>query len=165
MSTIPPARVLAVEIRAARMGYAIFENHKRLLDFGAAWFDSPGTARLRIARLLRLSHPSLLVVRSGSSPRSQKALRKSVARTVYSEARKLSIPVARVSNIALKRYFETFSCRDKYAVATLLATRFPEIAWRIPERRKFFDPEPRVMIYFDAMALGVVYMDIGCEEQ
>jgi|ERR1700722_6938604 len=161
MRTTQPIRILAVEIRAARLGYAVFESPKRLLDFGAAGFDSPEAARRRIVRLFRLSHPSLLVLRSASYQLKKALVRKSVARIVCREARKLSIPVASVSNIALKRYFQVNSSRSKYDVAASLATRFPEIAWRLPERRKFYDPEPRAMIYFDAVVLGAAQMDLN----
>jgi len=54
MSTTQPNRILAVEIRAGRLGYAVLETPNQLRDFGAAWFDAPVAARSRVARLLRL---------------------------------------------------------------------------------------------------------------
>jgi hypothetical protein len=154
-----PSRILAVEIRAGRLGYAAFETPNRLLDFGAAWFDSSATARLRIASLLRIFRPSVLLLRKGSSHRSRKnTLRKSVARIVRSEGRKLSISIALMTDRVFDAYFERNSCRNKYNIAALLATWFPEIAWRLPPRRKFYEPEARAMLYFDAAALGAAYL-------
>jgi hypothetical protein len=159
MKTLPSTRILAVEIRAGRLGYAVFETSKQLLDLGAAWFESSEAARLRILGLLRLSGPSVLVLRSVSPRRPRKnALWQSVARIAGSEARKLSIPVARVSERAFEAYFDRHSCRNKYDVAAILAVWFPEIAWRLPPRRRFYEPEARAMLYFDAVALGTVYM-------
>jgi hypothetical protein len=164
MSTTQHNRILAVEIRAARLGYAVLETPRQLCDFGAAWFDSPGAARIRIARLLGLSHPSVLVLRGGIMryPRNMRK-RKLVARIARDEARKLAIPVAHVSEPAFNSFFAQYSCRDKYNVATVLVASFPELAWRVPSRPKFYDPEPRSILYFDSIALGIAYMDLTNE--
>ena len=164
MSTTQSSRILAVEIRASRLGYAAFEIH-HLLDFGAAWFESSATATLRIAGLLRIFRPTVLVLRRVGLRGPRKiALWKSVARSAHSEARKLSIPVAHVTERAFQTYVESNSCRNKYDVAALLATWFPEIAWRLPPRRKFYQPEARAMLYFDAAALGAAYMGLAGEK-
>jgi hypothetical protein len=151
---------MAVEIRAARLGYAVFETPKHLRDFGAAWFDFPAAARSRIARLLELYRPSVLVIRGGSAryPRNMRK-RKAIARIAHDEARKLAIPVARMSELAFSSHFERFSCHDKYDVAAVIATEFPELASRLPSRPKFYDPEPRPILYFDSIALGVSFLD------
>jgi hypothetical protein len=155
----PPSRTLAVEIRAGRLGYAAFEAPKQMLDCGAAWFNSPAVARLRVAKLLRIFRPSVVVLRT-VSPRAphQNAFRRPIARIACSEATKLSIRVSKMTGRALKAYFESNSCRNKHDLAVLLATWFPEIAWRLPQRRKFYEPEARSMLYFDAAALGAAFM-------
>lgn len=155
---------MAVEIRADRLGYAVFETPERLCDFGAAWFEVPGAARPRIARLLRLSRPSLLVLRGGTMryPRNT-AKRRRVARIARDEAKKFGISIARISEQEFAAYFARHSCRDKYDIATVLAKRFPEVAWRVPARPKFYDPEPRSILYFDSIALGVAYLDLTSE--
>jgi hypothetical protein len=152
-------RILAVEIRAARIGYAVFEFSGKFLDFGAGWFDSPSTARSRINRLLGLFRPSLLVFRKAERRHSQKSIvSRAVAKAVRNEARRLGIPIAYVSQRVLKTFYQRNSCRNKYEVAALLADWHPEIAWRLPKKRKFYGPEPRVMIYFDSAALGEAYL-------
>jgi hypothetical protein len=165
MSTIQLTRIMAVEIRAARLGYAVFETSKLLRDFGAAWFDFPAAARSRIARLLELYRPSVLVLRGGSAryPRNMRK-RKAIARIARDEARKLAIPVARTSELAFSSYFERHSCRDKYDVAAVLAAEFPDLASRLPLRPKFYDPEPRSILYFDSIALGVSYLRLIGED-
>jgi hypothetical protein len=161
MSTSEPNRILAVEIRAARVGYSVLETPNQLRDFGAASFESFATARARIARLLRLYRPSILVLRGGSAryPRNTRP-RKAVARIARDEARKSAIPVARLTERVLKACFERYSCRDKYDVATVLATRFPDLGWRLPSRPKFYDPEPPRMLYFDSVALAIAYLEL-----
>src|ERR1700691_5331318 len=98
MSMNQPNRILAVEIRADRLGYAVLETPERLCDFGAAWFEVPGVARPRIARLLRLCRPSVLVLRGGPMryPRNTRK-RRLVARIVCDEAKKFGVPIARIT--------------------------------------------------------------------
>jgi hypothetical protein len=44
-------------------------------------------------------------------------------------------------------------------VAAVLALRFPGLAWRVPPPPEFYDPEPRQMLYFDSIALGLMYLE------
>jgi len=164
MSVIFSHRVLAVEIRAGRLGYTVFETPSKLRDFGAAWFDSNVTARSRIARLLRLNRPAMLVLRGFSKRYRQKSRqRRAVMRIASQEARKLTIPVTRINEETLRSHFERHSCRDKYDMARRLTVQFPEIAWRLPVRPKFYEPEPRSMLYFDSIALATTYVEFIIE--
>jgi hypothetical protein len=152
-------RILAVEIRAARMGYAVFESPQQLRDFGAVTFSAPGFARTRTARLLRLYCPSVLVLHGSGSryPRDMR-VRKAIARIVRSEAEKAAVSTAYISENAFKSFFEEYSCRNKYDIATVVAKWFPELAWRIPRALDFYDAEPAQMLYFDSIALGMVHL-------
>ena len=154
-----PSRILAVEIRAARLGYAVFETPRQLRDFGASVFTDAPTARRRIAGLLRLYRPTVLVLHGVGSryPRDMRT-RKMIARIASDEARKVAISVAWVSERVFQSYFERYSCRDKYDIASVLAALFPELVWRVPPAPDFYDPEPRSMLYFDAIALAVAHL-------
>lgn len=166
MSTKQPNRILAVEIRAARLGYALLETPRKLRDFGAAWFDSSTAARIRIARLLRLCRPSVLVLRGGVMryPRNTMT-RKRISRIACDEARKGMVPVARVPERDFRAFFEQHSCRDKYDIAATMGEWLPDLAWRVPARPKFYDPEPRMILYFDSIALGIAYLELVNKDQ
>jgi hypothetical protein len=161
MSTTQTNRILAVEIRADRLGYAVLETPTQLRDFGTVWFESHVAARSRIARLIRFYQPSVLVLRGGIAryPRNMRK-RKALARIARGEARKVAVPTARVSELEFSSFFEQYSCRDKYDVAAVLVGRFPDLSWRLPSRPKFYDPEPRPMLYFDSIALGATYLSL-----
>jgi len=47
--------------------------------------------------------------------------------------------------------------RNKYEVASALALQFPDLASRLPPRRKCWQSEDYRMGIFDAAALGVAY--------
>ena len=154
--------LFAAEIRADRLGYAVFELPQKFIDFGAASFDSPVTAKPRITRLLRIFRPSLLILRKPDARRRQQALAsRMVAKAARSESRRLAIPIVYVSARTSRKYYQRYSCRNKYDVAALLSDWYPDIAWRLPKKRKFYGPEPRVMIYFDSAALAAVHLGIA----
>lgn len=161
MSNTTQRRIVAVGIRAARLGYAVFDQSEELVDFGAAWFDSEETERLRIATLLRRFHPSILVLgKRGRGDTRRYDVWQKVERIVRSEAKKLSITVAWLTEQEFKLYFRNQSCGNKHDIAAHVAVRFPDVSWRLPPRRKFYQPEPRSMLYFDSIALGIVYLDL-----
>lgn len=162
MSTTQPNRVLAVEIRADRLGYAVLETPRKLQDFGGAWLYFPSTARSRIARLLRLYRPTTLVLRGGEMryPRSMRT-RKAIYRIVRDEAGKAGVPIVRISEQEFSAFFDEYSCQNKYDIAAVLAAWFPDLAWRVPAQPGYGDPEPRSILYFDSVALGIVHMELS----
>jgi len=161
MSMIQP-RILAVEIRADRLGYAVFETPHQLRDYGASWFDLRGTARSRITRILRLYRPGALVLRGGEMryPRNTRT-RKAIARIAKDEATKAGVTVVHISEQEFNSFFEKYSCRNKYDIAVALAAWFPDLAWRVPREPEYGDPEPRSALYFDSIALGIVHLELN----
>jgi hypothetical protein len=117
---------------------------------------------MRISGFLTAFRPSVLVLRGASRYRSR--LWRSVTRSAHREAGKRSIPVARVAQREVTEFFNRQSCRNKYDIAALVAAWFPEIAWRLPPRRKFYEPEPRAMLYFDSIALATAYIRLADEK-
>jgi len=77
---------------------------------------------------------------------------------VVAQAKRQNLPIAYVAERILRNSFAEFNCRNKFQVAALLGTWFPEIAAHVPRQRKCYEPEPWGMAYFDAIALGVVYV-------
>jgi hypothetical protein len=152
-------RILAIDVRADRIGYAAFETPRQLLDYGTSRFNSGNTGRARAEFLLRALTPSLLVLRRSRTQSTRRRPRWTVNRRIIEgEAKRLGVPVACVTERALKKLFTGFQCRNKFQVATLLGTWFPEIARNVPRARKCYEPEPWPMAYFDAIALGVAYV-------
>jgi hypothetical protein len=53
--------------------------------------------------------------------------------------------------------FGIFRARTKQETAEALAAIFPELLWKLPPRRKSWQPEPHIPIVFDAVAAGFAY--------
>jgi hypothetical protein len=74
------------------------------------------------------------------------------------QAQSPAITLASVSELSLKSFFRQLGARNRYEVAGILASWFPDLAWKLPARWKFYEPEPWTMQVFDAVAVGVVYL-------
>ncbi len=159
MSKRHSTRILSVDIRSRRFGYAIFEMSTQLLDSGIARCVPPEIAATRIAGLCKVFRPSLIVlrkeaVRRGRSYPSTNAVR----RAVRNEAMRRFIPTVTVAERTVKNWFQLHGKAGKYAIASFLANSFPELSWKLPPRRKAWEPEPWSFCLFDAVALGIVYV-------
>jgi len=151
-------RIFVMDIRADRIGYAAFETPGQLIDYGTSRFDSVETGRARVEFLLRALAPSVLVLCRPRTRSTRKRPRWILNRRVIEgEAKKLRVPVAFVTERTLKNHFAGFNCRNKFQIAGLLGTWFPELARRIPKARECYEPEPWAMACFDAIGLGVAY--------
>lgn len=153
------ARILAIDLRAQRFGYSVLQSNQRLLDFGAAGFHSPRQVRQRVRVLLKAFDPSVVVLDTGAT-RGCKDKRRtaSTIRAIRREARCRFVPVAVTRQRALRAFFLQNQIRSKYEFAALAASWFPQLAARVPPKRKCYDREPPVMTSFDSVALGLVYL-------
>ncbi len=153
-----PSRIVAVDIRSRRFGYAVFEMPARLLDSGVSRFASPEIATVRIAALCETFLPSLIVL-GKEAARHGRSYPKAVAvrRTLRNEAARRFIPVVTLGRRRVQNWFHQQGNPGKYAIASFLANRFPELSWKLPPRRKPWHPEPWNLCLFDAVALGLAY--------
>jgi hypothetical protein len=159
MGNIRQSRILAVVIQSGRFGFAAFETPDHLLDRGMARFDSPAKARRWFIRSLRTFRPSLVVLhrRGYRDPRSGQ-IAKATMRMARRQAKRASVPTTVISGRRLHEYWRREGKRNKYAVAALIASRFPELAPAVPVGRKCYEREPWLMMRFDAVALGAAYL-------
>ena len=149
-------RVLAIDVRSHRVGYAVFEVPARLVDWGV----KKNVERLgAIANHLRMLQPSVVLLRRvKSGSKRDTAGARSIMHAIRSDMRKLSIPVQYLSESGLKNFFRTYGSRTKYQRASLLAVCFPELKWQLPPRRKIWKAEHLRMSIFDAVQLGVAFL-------
>jgi len=152
--------VLAIDLRSDRISYAVLDGSSRLLDIGASQFESATMARMRAAALLRTFRPGVLLLRR-LRPRSRRNGPKwnTAARAIREEAKHASVPVAAMTEDAIKRHYRRLGCRNKFQIAELLARRFPRIAWKLPPPRKSYEPEPWAIGYFDAISIGIAFLE------
>ncbi len=152
-------RVLALDVRPHKLGYAVFETPARLIAFGVTRFDSSHSGALRVAALAGTSSPSVLVLRKiGRRSTRNRPLTRTVIRLISRQARHSSIHVAVVGDRQVRVALGDDRARTKHQAASLLAQAFPDLAWKLPQPRKTWQPEAWNMLIFDAVALGVTYL-------
>jgi hypothetical protein len=157
MSTSTYERILAFDVRARRFGFAMFEIPDELLDWGVKSFRHGVNAvkvpaSQKVAMLLSEFRPNVVVLEK-SPPRENPWLTGTIRRLV----RQQNLPVRMVSRAAVRKRFSGQG-QNKHGIAMIVSDHFPELADRVPAKRKPWQSEDYRMSIFDAMALGLTYI-------
>lgn len=164
-----PPRLLSLNVRASRLGYAVFEGPRRLLDWGTRSDVSgsrkrPRDGRHRVAVLFEGCDPSVVVLNPvlGVQEANCRKIQETVG-FIRTEALRRSIPVQPIHASEVRRALRIFNAHNKSEAAAAIAGIFPELFWRLPPRRRQWETEPRAMMIFDAIAAGFAYWKtFGC---
>jgi hypothetical protein len=79
-------------------------------------------------------------------------------RTIAALAKYRKIPMRIITKSSILRAFPGNS-QNKFQIATVIATRFPDLSPRLGRRRKLWEAEKYSMSIFGAVALGVTYYE------
>lgn len=157
-------RILALDLRPRSFGYVVFEGPAEILECGVRSFRT-GVNAVRVpayeklARLLEDYVPSRLVVkelRADVDRRAAAKLNKTLD-AIKREAKDHRVAIRLVTRKAIKTAFSDLSRTTKYAIASALASNFPDLSWKLPPKRKPWESEDYRMSIFDAAAVGVTY--------
>jgi hypothetical protein len=162
MST--PKRLLALEIRASRLGFAVLEGSTRLLDWGVRSFGEQNdklrsVVSDRIGTLLAFHKPAAVVARVRkyhSAGQNKRFL--TILATIRSETMRNSTKFFVLTRRQARVRFGPNGQVTKHDIATSLAKQFEEISWKLPGRRKAYQSEAPAMLVFDALANGVAFL-------
>jgi hypothetical protein len=158
-----PKRLLALDVRLSKLGFAVFEGPTSLLDWGVRSFEK-GTKSLmsslseRLRVLFSFYEPSVVVIRSRNYHlRSHKCISAKIMAVIKSESRhhskRLTIVTAKQVRSAFSKNGEIY----KHDIAFQIANQFQELSWKLPRRRKAYQSELAAMLVFDAAATGMTY--------
>ena len=116
-------RILAIDLRPRRFGYALFEGPRMLLDWGICEYLLSGNERAeiagrRLAALLKICSPSTVVLKterweSAIASPSGRALIEAITR----ETSARSIPICLIRQNQLRRTFLNLQCETKEEIA------------------------------------------------
>ncbi len=157
-------RILALDLRLQRFGYAILEGDKSLLAWGIRTYRDPQPdgraqlARKRIAPLLSTFQPALIVANHVSelhACRGQEHYR--IVRVIEEEGRQQSASLMLLGRGEIRKAFGRLNQTTKEGIAAHVALAFPELKWKLPPIRKTWMSEHHNMPIFDATALGLTY--------
>jgi hypothetical protein len=149
-------RLLALEIRPQKAGFAIFEG-STLLDWGVTRYGKDTPPSRRIRALVDLHGPSVIVTRR--RPRlNHSQIGATVVESINRGAQRRSIRLQSLEANQIRAFFKQRGCESKHSTAVLLAEWFPELALRVPAERKLWESEPHNALLFDAVAIAVTYL-------
>jgi hypothetical protein len=156
-------RILAIELRHRRFGFAVFEGHRSLLDWGVRAFPAVGElearmARDRLAGLITLFAPSAIVIKKERWERAETNPHiLNLVEALENEAFARSVPIRLLEHAAVVSTFLNLGCETREQIAEALCRIFPELTPSMPLKRKSWKAEHPRMRTFDAIALGLAY--------
>jgi len=156
--TIAFVRYLGVDVRPRSYGFVVIEGGT-LLDSGIRICDRSqfdDCLGQRFLRILQTYSPSVVIMRKLTSPPAADRKRAIVA-AIKKAARQCKVDVAFISPAALRRHFSRYNASTKYEIARAVAQIFPDLAWKLPHKRKSWESEHHRMSIFDAAAVVISY--------
>jgi hypothetical protein len=160
----PSDRILALEVRSQRVGFIVLQGRDQILDWGIRTYgkqeaDAPSACCAKVATLLELYSPAVMVIRRRNPALKQsRGTVRAIAAKLAGEARQRSISCRFMTADEVRRFFARYECTTKDAVASRIAEWFPDLAWKLPPPRKFYDPESYNMAVFDAAATAMAFL-------
>jgi hypothetical protein len=104
--------------------------------------------------------PSVLVVEDYAAKGSRRCGRvRELIDEISKHAVTRNVKVRSFSRLKLKQAFVEADAKNKYEIAITIAKRFPELAPRLPRFRKPWMSEDYRMSIFDAVALGIRFVN------
>ena len=153
-------RVLAVFPSTWGFGFAVFEGPLRPIDWGVKCVrgKSHGDHLEKFRALLTWYRPDVLVIENYAGSGSRKSKRVEwVIRAMARTAGKDNVKLASYSRSLIRQAFSAVGAHTKYEIATAIAASLPELAPRVPKRRKLWTSEGCRMSIFDAASLALTF--------
>jgi hypothetical protein len=155
------SRILAIELRHRRFGFAAMEVPKELLDTGVRTFRSAAHIAETIRPLAKLFTPSVIVIKIAThNDRKYRGGMAAIVRRIRQEASVRSIPIDRVT-VEWVRSLLGGGTGNKEYIAQFVIQAFPSLSWKLPptRERKPWISEGWNMAVFDAVAVGLAYLE------
>jgi hypothetical protein len=156
MKNASQRRVLSLDIRSRRFGYAVFEGPHRLLDWGIKTHAN-GSLERGLDTLRSMYSPSIILVRKPALYRFNQPMVRNAFRTLETFAKQVRVIVRLIDDSSLRGFFSKEAKANKHEVAMMVADRFPELSWRLPPERRPWQTEARRQSIFDAACLGIFF--------
>jgi len=124
-----------------------------LLDWGVkrscrTMTNHPEVLMRRLRSLLKTWMPDTVLTRIGGQ-------RKTDVRAIF---RRIKKEVSATSFVPIKGSPDHYLGQGKYERAVAVASRFPEVNWKLPPKRKLGDSEHYSMSIFEALQVAAAYV-------
>jgi hypothetical protein len=153
-------RIIAIDLRFRRSGFATFEGPRRLLEFGTIdiRLGEGKDSKSRLSDLIKLAAAKVVLVKKERWKNLMtRADAKPLIDALTNQATAHSIRIRFLEQSALNSTFRNLGCETKADISTSLARIFPELIWKLPPKRRIWEPEHSRQTVFDAIALGMAF--------
>jgi MinD-like ATPase involved in chromosome partitioning or flagellar assembly len=154
-------RVVALDLRSRKLGFAVLEGSRKLLDWGIKGCrthrDLAHVAQKRIAPVLTLFAPSVVILEAASSRKAEEPRREVISKAIQAEVLRRSIDLVFVRKDEIRDSLGKGEPITKQKIASHIVLLFPELTWELPQERKPWQSEHHNMAVFDAIALALAY--------
>jgi hypothetical protein len=160
----PIAHVLAVEPSTRGLSYAVFDQRRRLLDWGGHEVRvGKNQGCRRIARRLCLGfNPRFVVLEDGDAASSKRKARiRELLRAIAQDSGDDGHIVVRIPRLSVRQRFCVYGIGSRDDIATAVCEKYPELSARLPKRRHTWESEHYSLALFEAVAIGVTFFDSG----
>ena len=153
-------RVMAINMTNGRLGYVVLEGPHFLVDWGV--LDLRGARdpeRLEKAcDVIAWNLPDVLVLEDVEAKGCMKGARtRQLISRLKEEARHRAIETAILSRLEAQGLFEPLGATTRYAIARMVADRFPELKRSLPYARRAWESEHHNMTLFVAASFALAY--------
>jgi Holliday junction resolvasome RuvABC endonuclease subunit len=153
-------RVLAIDPASRGFGFAVLERPSTLVDWGVKGVrrNKHSGCLAKVAELIDYYQPDVIALEDCSRKdcrRSQRIQRLIDGIIRLAVGRK--IKARKVSRTQVRGAFSESNDATKHQLASVIARRFPELASRLPPRRRAWMSEDSRMQMFNAIALGLSF--------
>ena len=151
---------LAIVPSARGFGYIVFENPDLPMDWGVKEVRKNKTrdCLLKAAVLMHMLQPSVLVLEDVHHASSRRGKRVKVLIEKMAElAQNKGVGVVRYSRRDMLTVFDRMGAHSKDDIAAAVVKLVPELAPRLPPRRRIWNSEHYSMAIFEAAALALTY--------
>lgn len=153
-------RVVAAFPSTWGFGFAVFEGPLRPVDWGLKRVSTKRRADAvrKLAALTDWYQPDVLILENHAGDGSRKSPRvRAVIVAMAAHARKCNLVFASYSRGMIRQAFSEVPAFTKYEIAQAIANDYPELAPRLPPRRRIWMSEDCRMAIFDAASLALTF--------
>lgn len=154
-------RILALDLRSRKFGFAVLEGPRRLLDWGIKGYrthrDLAHVVQKRISPILTLFSPDAVILEMDSYAKNGEPRRQIILSAIQAEVLRRSINLVFVRRDEVQDLLGKTERATKQKVAAYIVLLFPELTWKLPQERKPWQSEHYNMAVFDAISLALAY--------
>jgi hypothetical protein len=153
--------ILGIAIRARWLGFGAIDQQNRLLECGMIFYQRRSMSQLKSAKrrlestISRLSPSRVALLRAELTANDEASSVRSLVRALRGAVSLGSISLVSLRRDEIRRAFSEGKVCSKDEIASALVALFPELAWKLPQKRKIWSKEDFRMAMFDAVAAAV----------